>query len=101
MILLDITSSQITPQQWSDITTAAVWLWSFVGCMIIMAGSILTAYGLIPSLVSTRDLPVRFANFRLVFVVIASVFLVLAIFCFVEFLTFEQVLYEIFNRVWI
>ena len=101
MILMDVTIKQITSQQWSDITTAAVWLWSFVGCMIIMAGSVLMAYGIIPSLTSTRDLPARFYNFRVVFFLSASIFLVLAIFCFVEFLTFENALYEIFNRVWI
>lgn len=101
MILLDITSKQVTAQQWRDITTAAVWLWSFVGSVILMAGSILMAYGIIPSLTSTRDLPARFYNFRVVFFVSASIFLLLAVFCFVEFLTFENVLYEIFNRVWI
>lgn len=101
MILLDITIRDITHEQWSQITTAAVWLWSFVGCMIIMAGSILVGYGIIPSLTSTRDLPARFYNVRVVFFAIAGVFLLLAMFSLVQFITFEQVLYTIFNRVWI
>ena len=101
MILLDITMRNITHEEWRQITTAAVWLWSFVGCVIIMAGSILVGYGIIPSLTSTRDLPPRFYNFRVVFFGIAGVFLLLAMFSFVEFITFERVLYDIFDRVWI
>ncbi|HET7037069.1 MAG TPA: hypothetical protein VFI42_15395 [Thermomicrobiaceae bacterium] len=101
MILLQITHNPITAEQWSQITTAAVWLWSFVGCIIIMAGSILVGYGIIPSLTSTHDLPARFYNFRVVFFALAGAFLLLAMFSLVEFLTYMTVLYDIFNRVWI
>jgi hypothetical protein len=101
MILLDITPRNITHGEWQQITTAAVWLWTFVGCMIIMAGSVLVGFGIIPSLTSTRDLPARFYNYRVVFFGVAGVFLVLAMFAFVEFISYEQVLYEIFDRRWI
>ncbi len=101
MILLDITSSRITTGQWSDLTTTLVYLWTFVGAVVMFAGSLLIGYGIIPSLTSTRDLPANFLNFRPVILVVSAFFLLVSIFCFVNFVEHMTVVYDIFNRVWI
>ncbi len=101
MILLDITSAKIQSGQWSDITTTLVYLWSFVGAMVMFAGSLLIGHGLIPSLTSTRDLPARYSNYRPIALISAAFFLLCAIFCFVNFVDHMTVVYDIFNRVWI
>ena len=91
----------ITSGQWSDVTTTLVWLWMFVGSMIMFAGNLLLAHGIIPSLTSSRDLPVRFYSFRPIFFAVSGLFLVIAIICFVMFVANLQVLYNIYDRVWI
>jgi hypothetical protein len=101
MILLDITSSRITTGQWSDLTTTLIYLWSFVGSIVMFAGSLLIGHGLIPSLTSTRDLPASYINFRPIALISSAFFLLCAIFCFVNFVDHMTVVYDIFNRVWI
>ncbi len=101
MILLDITSSKIATGQWSDLTTTLVYLWTFVGSIVMFAGSLLIGYGIIPSLTSTRDLPEEFMDFRPVILLVSAFFLLVAIFCFVNFVEHMTVVYDIFNRVWI
>ncbi len=101
MILLDITSARITTGQWSQLTTTLVFLWSFVGAMVMFAGSLLIGHGLIPSLTSTRDLPSHYMNYRPIVLVVSAFFLLVAIFCFVNFIDHMTVVYDIFNRVWI
>ncbi|MBX6340849.1 MAG: hypothetical protein IRY97_00185 [Thermomicrobiaceae bacterium] len=87
--------------QWDQVRTTLLWLWSFVGCMIIFAGSFLLSHGVIPSLVSTRHLSQRANSFRPVFYALSLLFLVAAVFSFVNFVTNLQVLYEIYPRKWI
>jgi hypothetical protein len=101
MILLQITSAQTTSGQWSDITTTLIYLWSFVGSMVMFAGCMLLGHGIIPSLVSTRDLPPQYKNLRQPILVVAALFLLVAVFCFVNFLVHMSVVYDIFNRVWV
>ncbi len=101
MILLDITSARITTGQWSQLTTTLVYLWSFVGSMVMFAGSLLIGHGLIPSLTSTRDLPGHYMNYRPIVLIVSAFFLLVAIFCFVNFIDHMTVVYDIFNRVWI
>lgn len=101
MILLDIIANRMTSGQWSHLTTTLVYLWSFVGSMVMFAGSLLIGHGIIPSLTSTRDLPARFMNYRPVILLISAFFLLVAIFCFVNFIEHMTVVYDIFNRVWI
>lgn len=101
MILLDITSAKITTGQWSELTTTLVYLWIFVGSMVMFAGSLLIGHGIIPSLTSTRDLPAHFLNYRPIVLLISAFFLLVAIFCFVNFIDHMTVVYDIFNRVWI
>ena len=101
MILLDIIPARIMSGQWSDLTTTLIYLWSFVGSMIMFAGSLLMGYGIIPSMTSTRDLPASYMNFRPIILIISAFFLLVAIFCFVNFVDHMTVLYDIFNRVWI
>lgn len=101
MILLDITSSRITSGQWSEITTTLIYLWTFVGSMIMFAGSLLLGYGIIPSMTSTRDLPASYMNVRPIILIVSAFFLLVAIFSFVNFVDHMTVMYDIFNRVWV
>lgn len=101
MILLDITSARLTSGQWSEITTTLIYLWTFVGSIIMFAGSLLIGYGIIPSLTSTRDLPANFMSFRPIILAISAFFLLVAIFSFVNFVDHMTVMYDIFNRVWV
>lgn len=96
-----IVPDRISPNQWDDVTTILVWLWTFVGCMILFAGNLLLAHGIIPSLTSSRDLPMRFASLRPIFFAVSGAFLLVAIFCFAMFVINLQVLYDIYDRVWI
>ena len=101
MILLDIIPARITSGQWSDLTTTLIYLWSFVGSMIMFAGCLLLGHGIIPSLVSTRDLPPQYKNLRQPILVCSALFLLVAIFCFVNFIVHMTTVYDIFNRVWV
>jgi len=101
MVLLEIIATRTTTEQWSQITTALIYLWSFVGSMIMFAGCLLLGHGIIPSLVSTRDLPPQYRNLRQPILVVAAVFLLSAVFCFVNFITHMTVVYDLFNRVWV
>jgi hypothetical protein len=101
MILLDIIPSKITSGQWSDLTTTLIYLWSFVGSMIIFAGCMLLGHGILPSLVSTGDLPPQYKSLRQPILVCSALFLLVAIFCFVNFIDHMTTVYDIFNRVWV
>lgn len=101
MILLEIVPARMTSGQWSTLTTTLIYLWSFVGAMVMFAGSLLIGHGLIPSLTSTRDLPAHFLNYRPIALISSAFFLLVAIFCFVNFVDHMSVVYDIFNRVWI
>ena len=101
MILLDIIPSRIVNGQWSELTTTLIYLWCFVGAIVMFAGSLLIGYGIIPSLTSTRDLPARYNDLRPIILAISAFFLLVAIFCFVNFVDHMTVVYDIFNRVWI
>jgi hypothetical protein len=101
MILLETAPSQIVTGQWSDLTTTLIYLWSFVGSMVIFAGCLLLGHGIIPSLVSTHDLPPQYKNLRQPILFCSALFLLIAIFCFVNFIVHMTTVYDIFNRVWI
>jgi hypothetical protein len=101
MTLLEIVATRTTSEQWSQITTTLIYLWCFVGSIVMFAGSLLLGHGIIPSLVSTRDLPPRYISLRPPMLVVAAIFLLVAVFCFVNFVTHMTVVYDLFNRVWV
>jgi hypothetical protein len=101
MVLLEIIATRTTSEQWSQITTTLIYLWSFVGSMVMFAGCLLLGHGIIPSLVSTRDLPPRYSSLRQPILIVSAVFLLCAVFCFVNFITHMTVVYDLFDRVWI
>ena len=47
----------ITTAQWQEISSLLASLWMILGSALGMAGSLLLAHGMIPSLVDTRDIP--------------------------------------------
>ena len=101
MVLLEIIATRTTSEQWSQITTTLIYLWSFVGSMVMFAGCLLLGHGIIPSLVSTRDLPPRYSSLRQPILIVSAVFLLCAVFGFVNFITHMTVVYDLFDRVWI
>ncbi|MCM8747719.1 hypothetical protein NET02_01005 [Thermomicrobiaceae bacterium CFH 74404] len=96
-----MTPENVTSEQWQQISTALVWFWAFLGCVVGFAANFLVGYAIIPSLVSTRDLPARAMTVRPVLFALAVVFLLAAIFSFINLVGGIQVLYEIWPQKWI
>lgn len=96
-----MTPADLTPDQWQQVTTGLIWFWAVLGCVVGFAANFLVAYAIIPSLVSTRDLTPRALAIRPVLFALAAVFLVAAIFSFVNLVNALQVLYEIWPERWI
>jgi hypothetical protein len=91
----------ISTQQWQEITTTLIWLWSFVVSMIFFAFSVLLSIGMIPSLVSTRDLSSRARVVRPFLYALAFLFLIAVIVCFSFFVMNVLVLLGIYPKAWI
>lgn len=96
-----MTPANLTTEQWQQVSTALVWFWAFLGCVVGFAASFLVGYAIIPSLVSTRDLPSRAMAARSVLLALAVIFLLAAIVSFVNLVNSIQVLYEIWPEKWI
>jgi len=96
-----MTPANLTTEHWQQVSTALVWFWAFLGCVVGFAASFLTGYAIIPSLVSTRDLPSRAMAARSVLFALAALFLLAAIFSFVNLVNGIQVLYQIWPERWI
>ncbi|MCX2726396.1 hypothetical protein OO015_02675 [Thermomicrobium sp. 4228-Ro] len=96
-----MTPANVTPAQWEQIHQALIWFWAFLACVVAFAANMLVAYAIIPSLVSTRDLPAKVSAIRPILFVLAAVFLLAALYAFVNIVNGIQVLYEIWPRRWI
>ena len=96
-----MTPAVVTAEQWQQINQTLIWFWAFLGCIVVFAANMLVAYAIIPSLVSTRDLPAKVAAIRPVLFALAAIFLIAAVFAFVNVVNRIQVLYEIWPRRWI
>jgi TRAP-type C4-dicarboxylate transport system permease small subunit len=92
---------QMTPEQWEHVTQTLIWLWLFVGCMILGAGSMLMAHIVIPSLVETRDIPAKIASVRPVIYGLAAIAFAGAIFVFVSFVRALDEFQQIYPSTWI
>ncbi|MDI3339647.1 MAG: hypothetical protein QJR03_03865 [Sphaerobacter sp.] len=90
-----------TAEQWTQINSGLIWFWAFPSCIVIFAASLLLAHAMIPSLVSTRQLPQKAMSVRPVFYLIALVALVGAIFSLANIVTHLSVLYDLYQKVWI
>ena len=91
----------ISTPQWHQIMTTLIWLWSFVVSMIFFAFSVLLSIGMIPSLVSTRDLSSHARVVRLFLYALAILFLIAVIVCFSFFVMNVLVLLGIYPKAWI
>jgi hypothetical protein len=96
-----MTPAVMTAEQWQQIHQTLIWFWAFLGCIVVFAANMLVAYAIIPSLVSTRDLPAKVAAIRPVLFALAAIFLIAAVFAFVNVVNGIQVLYEIWPQRWI
>jgi TRAP-type C4-dicarboxylate transport system permease small subunit len=92
---------QLTPEQWEHVTQTLIWLWLFVGCMVLGAGSMLFAHIVIPSLVETKDIPAKIASARPVIYGIAALAFAGAIFVFASFVINLQEFREMYPGTWI
>lgn len=90
-----------TSVQWEAINTGLIFFWAFVVSSIVFAASFLLAHGMIPSLVSTRQLPVRALSVRPVFYVLALLALIAAGLSFANIVINLSVLYDLYGKVWI
>ena len=99
--MFGFTPDIISTPQWDQITTTLIWLWSFVLSMIFFAFSVLLSIGMIPSLVSTRDLPGRARVARPFLYALAVLFLIAVIVCFSFFVMNVLVLLGIYPKAWI
>ena len=96
-----MTPAVVTAEQWQQIYQTLVCFWAFLGCIVVFAANLLVAYAIIPSLISTRDLPAKVAAIRPLLFALAAIFLVAALFAFVNIVNGIQVLYEIWPQRWI
>jgi hypothetical protein len=96
-----MTPAVVTAEQWQQIHQTLIWFWAFLGFIVVFAANMLVAYAIIPSLVSTRDLPAKVAAIRPVLFALAAIFLIAAVFAFVNVVNGIQVLYEIWPQRWI
>jgi hypothetical protein len=96
-----MTPAVVTAEQWQQIHQTLIWFWAFLGCIVVFAANMLVAYAIIPSLVSTRDLPAKVAAIRPVLFALAAIFLIAAVFALVNVVNGIQVLYEIWPQRWI
>lgn len=90
-----------TADQWAQINSGLIWFWGFAACTIVFAANLLLAHGMIPSLVSTRQLPQRAMRVRPVLYVIALIFLVGAIVCLANIVTNLTVMFDLYDKVWV
>ena len=77
-----------TADQWVQINSGLIWFWAFAACIVVFAANLLLAHAMIPSLVSTRQLPKR-------------VILVGAIFSLANIVGSLSVLFDLYEKVWI
>ena len=96
-----MTPANVTPAQWEQIHQALIWFGAFLGCVVVFAANLLVAYAIIPSLISTRDLPARVGVIRPFLFALAALFLLAALYAFVNIVNGIQVLYEIWPQRWI
>jgi hypothetical protein len=96
-----MTPANVTAEQYEQIRQALIWFWAFLGLVVAFAANLLVAYAIIPSLISTRDLPTRVGAIRPVLFALAAIFLLAALYAFVNIVNGVQVLYEIWPHRWI
>lgn len=94
-------AEQLTPEQWEHITSTLIWLWAFVGCMVLGAGSMLVAHILVPSLIDNRDIDEKYGKGRPVVYAIAAVAFAGAIFVFASFVISLSEFHDIYPDVWV
>lgn len=90
-----------TADQWVQINSGLIWFWAFAACIVVFAANLLLAHAMIPSLVSTRQLPQRVMRVRPVLYVISLIFLVGAIFSLANIVGGLSVLFDLYEKVWI
>ncbi|MDW7981909.1 MAG: hypothetical protein RMH81_03725 [Thermomicrobium sp.] len=96
-----MTPANVTAEQWQQIQHTLVWFWAFLGLIVAFAANMLVAYAIIPSLISTRDLPAKVGAIRPVLFALAAVFFLAALYAFVNIVNGIQVLYDIWPHRWI
>lgn len=92
---------QMTPEQWDHVTYTLILLWSFVGLMVLGAGSMLVAHIVVPSLIDSRHISERFGKGRPFVYALAAVAFAGAIFVFVSFVIALEEFREIYPDMWI
>ena len=61
----EVDPAAVNADLWSDIGNWLHWFWAYFFCIVIIAFSFLTTHAIIPSLVSSGQLPAKFLKLRL------------------------------------
>lgn len=96
-----MTPANLTVEQWQQVQQALIWFWAFLACVVVFAANFLVAYAILPSLISTRDLPTKVGAIRPILFALAAVFFLAALYSFVNIVQGIQVLYQIWPQRWI
>lgn len=96
-----MTPSVTTTAQWDQVTSGLVFFWAFVASVVVFAACLLLAHAMIPSLVSTRQLPGRALAVRPVFYVLSFLALIAAALAFANIVTNLRVLFDLYGKIWI
>jgi TRAP-type C4-dicarboxylate transport system permease small subunit len=91
----------MTPDQWEHVTQTLILLWLFVVTMVLLAGSMMVAHILIPSLIETQHLSPAFNKVRPVIYGIAALAFIGVVFVFANFVINLEEFREIYPGTWI
>ncbi|MBX6754873.1 hypothetical protein [Thermorudis peleae] len=95
-----MTIKELTTADWQHVSAALTALWVLLTLVVLFAACFIVSYVLIPSLVSTRDLPRRATAVRPIFLILALLFAAGAIATFVVFVTRIGFLWNLWPATW-
>ena len=72
----------LRPEQWDQIAHAVIYLYAFVGLALTAAFAFLLAHAVLPSLVTSYDVPEELGAYRRVLYPVAAVALLLTLYAF-------------------
>ncbi len=91
----------INASSWSDIGNWLHWLWAYFFCIVIIAFTFITAHAVIPSLVSSGQLPEQFMKLRRPMYAAVVVMIALAMLFLTWTVGNSKLLEIVYNRFWI
>jgi hypothetical protein len=94
-------AEELTPAQWEAVTESLIWLWAFVGFVVLLAGMMLLAHIVIPSLVESRHVPSRVMSIRPILYGIAAIAFIGVVVVFASFVISLNTFFDIYPDRWV